>query len=82
MKLDRRYTGYSNFKYAVAFRYKEAPLFLERREWMWEQFGPSCEYEFWKDSRQTCWCWINDNYRTRILFESEKEYNWYMLKWG
>jgi hypothetical protein len=81
MKLDRRYKGYGNFKYAVEFRYKQEDIFCERREWMWDQFGPSCEQEYWKEGK-SCWCWINDDYRRRILFESEKEYNWYMLKWG
>jgi hypothetical protein len=82
MKLDRRFTGYSDFKYAVVFRHKEEQTFCKRREWMWDQFGPSCEYEHWHGGNRSAWCWINDSYRTRILFESEKEYNWYMLKWG
>jgi len=81
MKLDRRFKGYGDFKYAVQFGYKQGDNFCERREWMWDQFGPSCEHEHWREGK-ACWCWINDDYRTRILFESEKEYNWYMLKWG
>ena len=45
-KLDRRHSGYSMFKWAIDFSHKENLEFCQIREWLWEQFGPSCELEF------------------------------------
>lgn len=81
-KQDRRHTGHDMYKYAATFRYAEADKFVEVRNWCWATWGPSCELEFMhKMPKLLPWCWISDNYRTRILFETEKEYNWFCLKW-
>jgi hypothetical protein len=81
-KLDRRHTGSAYFKYAVEFTSKEGIEFCQIREWCWEQWGPSCEMEFfYKVKRDAVWAWINDQYRIKIYFKSDKEYQWFILKW-
>ena len=81
-KLDRRHSGYSMFKWAIDFTHKENLEFCQIREWLWEQFGPSCELEFcYKFNKNVDWAWINDQHRLRIYIKSDKEYQWFLLKW-
>ena len=59
----------------------------EIREWCWTTYGPSCELEFWlcmpegSQSRNEHWCWHTnfDNYK--IYLRTDKEANWFKLKW-
>lgn len=59
----------------------------EIREWCWQTYGPSCELEFWlripegSQSRNEHWCWHTnfDNYK--IYLRTDKEANWFKLKW-
>jgi len=82
-KLDRRHTGYGDFKYSITFRGIETGKFCEIRNWCWEQWGPSAEI----DNREKLvnpnlsWAWISDEYRMRIYIATDKEYQWYLLKW-
>ena len=69
--------------------YGEHREFLERRNWCWEQWGPSEELEFHVkgDGTNPAWCWILENpyvysEKMRIYFSTEKELSWYILKWG
>jgi hypothetical protein len=82
-KLDARFKGYDNFKYYTGFRYNEMPKFDEIRQWCWEQFGPSCEITIHHKipTANHTWCWILDDYRARIYFATDKEYQWFLLKW-
>jgi len=80
-KLDRRHTGYSNFKYAAQFIPKEKHKFCDIREWAWTQWGPSCEMEFWDSIRNPRWCWVVDQYKIKIFFATDAEYQWFLLKW-
>lgn len=62
------------------------------REWCWETWGPSKEIEDWIRgtsfapdklvSQNTHWCWQNDKYATRIYLTSDKELNWFTLRWS
>lgn len=83
-KLDKRMSGYGDFTRFVEFTGKEFARFIEVRNWCWEQWGPSCEYDFWCriGNRNPAWCWLTDEWRTRIYFASDKEAQWYHLKWG
>lgn len=82
-KLDRRMNGYGDFKYKITYRKRTERLkFIEARNWCWEQWGPSSEYEFWDQSVNPAWCWIVDEWETKILLASDKEGQWYTLKWG
>ena len=84
-KLDKRYNGYGKFTYTVDFWLtREYPQFCEIRNWCWQQWGPSAEYDIWaKDPslQSASWCWIKDDYRTKIHLATDKEYQWFLLKW-
>jgi len=75
--------GYHDYRYSTTFIRNNIEKFLEVREWCWEQWGPSCEYEFvYKKQFKPVWCWISDHHgRYRILLETDKETAWYVLKW-
>ena len=51
-KLDRRYNGYTVFKYIVEIdiragaKDERTAKFKELREWMWEHYGPGCELDY------------------------------------
>ena len=51
-KLDRRYNGYTVFKYIVEIdmsagaRDQRMAIFKELREWLWENYGPGCELDY------------------------------------
>lgn len=84
-KLDSRYNGYDLFKYGIDFKSSELHKFCEIREWCWQQFGPSCELDIFRqnpNSRYQDWAWLRDSTRTRLYFMSEKELQWFLLKWG
>jgi hypothetical protein len=80
-KLDARMSGHGNFKFYVNFMWKQGREFSEIRKWCWEQWGASSELEFWQDG-DSPWCWMNDSSRIRLLFQTEKETQWFLLKWG
>jgi hypothetical protein len=90
-KLDKRMTGYGLFTHVADFTYgKEDRLkFVEARNWCQEQWGNSCEIDLWESYhilRNPAWCWergeFNKSYRCRIFLASEKETQWFHLKWG
>jgi len=82
-KLDKRHSGYGEYTYYVDFLYKENQEFYDMRNWCWDTWGPSCELDMIKNvSTKGEWAWIYDKWRKRILLKSEKEYNWFCLKWG
>ena len=84
-KLDRRYKGHGQFKYTVSFWLsKEYPKFCEIRNWCWQQWGSSAEVDIWIKNpalQSPNWCWVKDDYRVRIYLTSDKEYQWFLLKW-
>jgi hypothetical protein len=80
-KLDRRYTGGAEFDYCLDFFGPDkGKYFCQVRNWFWETFGPSSEMLYYDDSDQV-WAWITDTYRTRIYIRSNKELEWYKLRW-
>jgi hypothetical protein len=81
-RLDKRHSGASYFTYAAEFNLKTQKSFCDIREWCWEQWGPSCELEFWRAGNRPAWCWINDQNKMRIYFSTDKEYQWFLLRWG
>lgn len=67
---------------------------FEVREWCWETWGASKELDSWLTDRNLAinemdklvghnaqWCWQNDTYSTRIYLATDKELNWYKLRW-
>lgn len=89
-KLDRRMTGYGIFKFMVKLHHnvQEINQFIEMRNWCWEQWGPSCEFVFYKNnfaeknpSWNPAWCWANYEFENRIYLTGDKEGSWFLLKW-
>ena len=82
-KLDRRFSGYKDFKYCVNFSNKELDKFCEIRNWCWEQWGASSELDTWYKIalKNPAWCWQYDQWNTRLYFASDAECQWYLLKW-
>ena len=90
-KLDRRHTGYDMFEYYVT------PVFYSKlidkldyqswRVWCWDTWGPGMErcmaLEFGRDQHDTRWSWYSPNgLKPRLYFKSQKEFNWFHLKWS
>ena len=57
------------------------------REWCWTTYGPSCELELWLNipdntpSKNTHWCWHTNFNNFKIYLRTEKEANWFKMKW-
>lgn len=82
--------GYGYFVYAVNFPYhKDVDQFSKARQWCWEQWGPSVELDVWQrfpEFKNEHWAWergeFNKSYRCRIFLTSEKEAQWFLLRWA
>lgn len=90
-KLDKRMKGYGHFIYVADYSYKKDGTlsFLEVRRWCTQQFGESVELDAWEDYpalRNPKWSWergeFNRNYRCRIFLATEKEAEWFSLRWS
>jgi hypothetical protein len=84
-KLDKRFKGFGDFKYTVDFNWRQASEFCELRNWCWDQWGPSSEIVNWEKSKDfvsKSWCWDPSEYKNRVYLASDKEYQWFLLKWG
>lgn len=86
-KLDRRMTGYGDFKFMVKFLSQfDLAKFLEIRNWCWEQWGPSYEYYFHNHSKlpnkNPSWCWLINEFDSRIYFAGDEEASWFLLRWS
>lgn len=57
------------------------------REWCWATYGPSCELELWLNvpdatlGKNVHWCWHTNFNNFKIYLRTEKEANWFKLKW-
>ena len=82
-KLDKRNNGYGEFRFYIEYPQSQFQEFIKVRNWAWEQWGPSCELDFWyKDkSINPAWCWLVDEWRIRLYFKSDTEAQWFILKW-
>lgn len=89
IELDRRFTGYGKFKYALEYpRKSDFMTFHRHRVWCWDTFGPSTEIETQympypeDDPINDKWCWEYTQWKTRIYFKSDQEMNWFALRWS
>ncbi len=81
-KLDRRHKGHDLFRYYAQFGHSEVDEFVKVREWCWQTWGSSCEIEILdRINKKLKWAWVNDQYNTRLYFETENEYSWFLMKW-
>jgi hypothetical protein len=59
----------------------------EIRDWCWQTYGASCELEFWLrvpedgQKRNEKWCWHTNYDNFKIYLRTDKEVNWFKLKW-
>ena len=84
-KLDKRNKGYGQFKYMAIFgSFREKEKFFQIRNWCWEQWGPGCEIDFHSSttSRSDAWAWLVDDFRMNIYIATDKEYQWFLLRWA
>lgn len=82
-KLDKRHNGHKSFKYHVRFNIHELEKYVEVRNWLWETYGPSAELEVVRDTNMNVkWSWVYDQYNIKCFLASDKEYQWFVLKWG
>ncbi len=82
-KLDKRNKGYGSFKYLIEFNTRAVEKFCQIRNWCWEQWGPSSELEFYHklSNPNICWSWLTDEWRMNVYIATDKEYQWFLLKW-
>lgn len=82
-KTDRRVAGGSDFLRYVDFDNQEKIKFVECRNWCWDQWGPSCELDLWyhQTDKNPAWCWMVDDQRIRLYLATEKEAQWFYLRW-
>ena len=90
-KLDGRMSGYGDFTHCADFTFggTDRRTFAEARRWCEEQWGQSVDYDIWQkydDFKNPAWAWergeTNNSYRCRIYLASEKEAQWFGLRWG
>jgi hypothetical protein len=82
-KLDARMSGHGSFTHFMEYKFNDSAKFINCRNWCWQQWGPSCELEFWfknKDTANQHWCWMMDQWRVRVYFKTEAEAQWFGLK--
>ena len=66
---------------------QKAKFLNELREWCWQTYGPSCELELWlalpedSVSKNEHWCWHTNYNNYKIYLRTEKEANWFKIKW-
>jgi|688.fasta_scaffold506976_4 hypothetical protein len=93
-QVDRRFKGYHDWKYYVDL--VKSPIATEEhfyniQVWCWETWGPSKEISFWNEARDkgwkdktqnSKWCWHLDEWTARIYLKSDKEADWFSLKYA
>lgn len=76
-----------NVNFGTASHIQKAQDLNEIREWCWSTMGPSCELELWltlpegSNGKNDRWCWHTNFNNYKIYLRTEKEANWFKLKW-
>ena len=91
VKLDGRHNGHERFSHRFELGAYNAELskgFLRAREYLWNQFGPSCELEWaheaYFDDVKPKWSWVKNENRC-YLYLSEEVLTQFLLvkdRWG
>lgn len=89
-RIDKRYAGYPYFKYFIDLPRKGEHNFFAIREWCWSTWGGSKNWKDWlhgheffdTDSQNANWCWIDDEYRHRLLFAEQEDVVLFKLSFG
>lgn len=92
-KTNYRHKAHDIFAYYVTPQHSFLPYassssksfeFNQWRIWAWETWGPSAERDSsfvrgWKD--KPVWAWHTEDSQLRIYLRTEKELNWFKLRW-
>lgn len=84
IKLDRRYDGFGRFSHRVEFwgRDERINQWIQSRNWLWMQFGPSAELAFARpdffDGVQPRWAWDSDK---SSVYLADEALALFLLKW-
>jgi len=86
-KLDRRFKGYTDFKYAIDPVWEPpSPMqvaydrsFITLRSWCWTTWGPSLEM-YLSEYINPHWVWDSENSRRRIYLRGDEELMLFRLK--
>ena len=83
-KLDKRMNGHTRFTHKACFEGHSAkayPAYVQSRNYLWSQFGPSCELDainFIDPNAELEWAWQCDDHVT-VIFLKGKALTQYML---
>ena len=88
-KLDRRHNGSGTFSHYITPIFQttlaDKLLFLEYRSWCWDTWGPGMESDWAiaisRDVEIPKWAWLTEYKQKRIYFRSNKELNWFNMRW-
>jgi hypothetical protein len=91
-KLDRRHKGYQTFSHYISPVWSSSLTdklrFFEWRTWCWDTWGPGLEREVVFELGKAIglglepkWAWHLDKYGRRLYFKTEKELNWFNMRW-
>ena len=73
---------------APDFRTEKIKVFQEVRDWCITTWGMSCEREHYLTLRakghpvNPHWCWHTEFSETKIYIATEKDANWFLLRWA
>ena len=92
-KLDKRYSGYPYFKYFVELSQSNEINFHNVRAWCWNTWGASKGFKDWEwhhlhphiqydVCQNSNWCWVDDQFRNRILFKEREDVALFKLYHG
>lgn len=92
-RVDRRFKGSGDWKYYIDVPKDHVVKFnfFEVQVWCWETWGPSKEISHWNIyhgrgwtdiAQNSKWCWHLDEWTARIYLKSDKEADWFSLKWS
>jgi len=84
--------GKSKFKGIGGKDTSRKELFYLWRIWCWDTWGPSKELNDWLEDQRDLlhihiasnhsWCWVNDDFATRIYLRTDSELTLFLLKWA
>jgi hypothetical protein len=89
-KLDRRHNGAGLFSHYITPVFQTTLAdkleFLEYRKWCWATWGPGMESEWAIEiardrDQEVKWAWLTEYKQKRIYFRTEKELNWFNMRW-
>lgn len=90
VNVKRNPRSWASMSAAKTFQDRKALLeeFNNVRNWCTKTWGPSCErtnyimlYEHDSTELNTHWCWHTEFENLKLYLSSDKEVNWFKLKW-